>query len=270
MALVSVDDVQHIPATAREVFDVSGAGDTVIATLAVGLAGGLTINDAVRLANLAAGHVVARLGTVPVHRTDLLRLVLEESKGPSTGRIFQLEELVDQVQVWRSRGERIVFTNGCFDILHAGHVAYLEHLKREGDRLIVGLNSDNSVRRLKGRGRPINRQEDRARILAALSCVDAVVVFEEDTPLELIRRIRPDIVGKGGDYDESQIVGSDEVKSWGGRVVIAPLLDGRSTSAIVRRIRDDVSTDGRATANPESPNPAETFSPRSYMGPQDN
>lgn len=228
---------QHIPAMAREVFDVSGAGDTVIATLAAGLACGLGILDALHLANLAAGVVVGRVGTTPIGLADLLTALSAEEAMDQSRKVCSLEEAQVRVGIWRGRGEQIVFTNGCFDLLHAGHVNYLEKARRLGQRLIVGLNTDRSVRELKGPTRPVIHQNDRARVLAALESVDAVVLFDEETPLTLIRTLRPDILAKGADYTEEQVVGGAEVKSWGGRVALVPLTEGRSTSTIVAAIQ---------------------------------
>jgi D-beta-D-heptose 7-phosphate kinase / D-beta-D-heptose 1-phosphate adenosyltransferase len=229
--------VSHFPAVAREVFDVSGAGDTVIAALAAGLAAGLALHDAVRLADQAAGIVVGKVGTVPINRAELLDAVMGRSLLPASNKIVDRAELAQWVAAWRERGEKVVFTNGCFDILHAGHVAMLERARQEGGRLVVGLNTDESVRRLKGPGRPINHEQDRAAVLAGLACVDAVAFFDEDTPLELIKAVRPDVLAKGADYTEATVVGAAEVKSWGGRVALVPLTDGKSTSKTIEKIR---------------------------------
>jgi D-beta-D-heptose 7-phosphate kinase/D-beta-D-heptose 1-phosphate adenosyltransferase len=240
IALIDGDEVHQIPATAREVFDVSGAGDTVIAVLAACLAArdaGLSHLDAVRLANLAAGIVVAKVGTVSVHLDELLASLDADLGGAGGGKVLTLSEAQARCARWRALGERVVFTNGCFDLLHAGHVGLLEHARQHGDRLVVGLNADASVRALKGASRPINHQADRASVLAGLAAVDAVVVFPEETPLELIRALRPEVLVKGADYREDQVVGATEVRSWGGRVVLVPLLDGRSTSAAITRMR---------------------------------
>jgi len=242
MTLVTRTSHLDVPASAREVFDVTGAGDTVIAVLAAGLCAGMDLAEAVRLSNLAGGLVVGRLGTAPVEVSELEKALSREQPSfldkicPSRALA---RELVDS---WKTGGESVVFTNGCFDILHAGHVTYLERAKSEGTRLVVGLNSDGSTRRLKGPTRPVNREEDRATVLAALSFVDAVVLFDEDTPLDLIRALRPDVLAKGADYRPDQVVGRDEVLSWGGRLVLVPLLEGRSTTATLERMghRTDV------------------------------
>lgn len=239
MILLDETGYLDIRAHAKDVFDVSGAGDTVIATLAGALACGLPMDDSARLANLAAGIVVGKVGTAPVERNELLEtLSLSEELLPAEKVCGSAEELLPRVEKWRREGRSIAFTNGCFDIIHSGHIMYLEQSAREGDKLVVGVNSDASVRRLKGQSRPVNRERDRLSVLAALSCVDAVVLFEEDTPVELIDKIRPDVLIKGNDYTENEVVGASMVKSWGGRVVLVPILEGRSTTGIIERIRN--------------------------------
>jgi D-beta-D-heptose 7-phosphate kinase/D-beta-D-heptose 1-phosphate adenosyltransferase len=220
-------------AAAREVFDVSGAGDTVIATLAAGLAGGLDRDEALKLANVAAGIVVGKVGTAPIERAELLGALAADRLAMPPSKVCDLATLMAHVAAWRAGGERIVFTNGCFDLLHVGHVTLLTRARSEGDRLIVGLNTDRSVHSLKGEGRPVITQDDRAQVLAGLSAVDAVVLFDEPTPLALIESLRPDVLVKGADYSEAQVVGADRVKSWGGKVVLVPLLAGRSTTQIL-------------------------------------
>lgn len=225
----------HLPARAREVFDVTGAGDTVIAVLAAALAAGEEYPQAVALANLAAGIVVGKLGTAVVSGPELRRAVQQE--GGSERGVVTLEQLQVALEDAREQGERIVFTNGCFDIIHAGHVGYLEEARKLGDRLIVAINSDDSVRRLKGPGRPINPAERRAAVLAGLESVDWVVTFAEDTPENLLRAIKPDVLVKGGDYSDDQVVGADIVKGYGGEVKALSLYDNLSTTAIVEKIR---------------------------------
>ncbi|MBF0124695.1 MAG: D-glycero-beta-D-manno-heptose-7-phosphate kinase [Magnetococcales bacterium] len=238
IALVEEDGrVRRIPALAREVFDVSGAGDTVIATLAAGFASGLSRMDAIHLANLAASVVVAKVGTTPIERTELLGAISCEAAMDQSGKICSVEVARQRVAAWRSKGERVVFTNGCFDLLHAGHVSYLEQARRRGHHLVIGLNTDRSVQQLKGPNRPIIHEQDRARILAALAAVDLVVLFDEDTPLTLIRAIRPDVLAKGADYQLDQVVGATDVTSWGGEVALITLVEGQSTSRIVADIR---------------------------------
>jgi D-beta-D-heptose 7-phosphate kinase / D-beta-D-heptose 1-phosphate adenosyltransferase len=226
----------HSPARAREVFDVSGAGDTVIATLAACLAGGLQVETAVELANLAAGIVVSKVGTVPIARHELVA-ALTPSSGVTAGeKVLDLERIKLRVAEWRASGETIVFTNGCFDLLHVGHITLLEDCHRFGSKLVLGLNADASVCRLKGPTRPIVAERERARVMAALASVDAVVLFEEDTPLELIRALKPDVLVKGGDYTIETVVGHEDVIATGGRVEIVPTVEGFSTTNIVKKL----------------------------------
>lgn len=236
MVLIEPDGSHQIPAGAREVFDVSGAGDTVIATFAAGLASGLGYRDTAHLANLAAGVVVGKVGTAPIKARELREAISGEFALEQAAKICEPGAAEAQIRRWQANGELVVFTNGCFDLLHVGHVTYLERARRFGQRLVVGLNTDNSVRRLKGPERPLIRQDDRARVLAALASVDAVVLFDEDTPLALIERLRPDVLAKGADYREDQVVGAAEVKSRGGRVVLVPLVEDWSTTGIVERM----------------------------------
>ncbi|RDE18747.1 bifunctional D-glycero-beta-D-manno-heptose-7-phosphate kinase/D-glycero-beta-D-manno-heptose 1-phosphate adenylyltransferase HldE [Motiliproteus coralliicola] len=239
MALIQSDQELHIPTLAQEVYDVTGAGDTVIGTLAASLAAGETIEDATRLANLAAGIVVAKLGTATLSAEELNRAVLGEAV-EETG-ILSVHALQKQIQTARARGEKVVMTNGCFDILHAGHVQYLEQARSLGDKLIVAVNSDDSVERLKGPERPINPLEQRMAVLSGLGSVDWVVPFGkdsvDDTPAELIKELLPDILVKGGDYKAEDVAGGEAVIRNGGEVIILGFLDGCSTTNIVRRIR---------------------------------
>jgi len=226
----------HLPTQAREVFDVTGAGDTVISVMAVALGSGMSLPDATALANLAAGVVVGKLGTATVSLPELRRTVQEHQQ---TGRgVVSEEQLAIMVEDARVHGEKIVMTNGCFDILHAGHVAYLERAKQQGDRLIVAVNDDESVRRLKGKGRPVNTCERRMAVLAALGSVDWVVPFSEDTPERLICRLLPDLLVKGGDYQPEDIAGYQCVKDNGGDVKVLGFEDGCSTSDIIDVIRN--------------------------------
>jgi D-beta-D-heptose 7-phosphate kinase / D-beta-D-heptose 1-phosphate adenosyltransferase len=224
-----------LPTLAREVFDVTGAGDTVIALLGAGIAAGLAPADAAALANLGAGIVVGKIGVATVSRSELTHALHSQGSG---GRGFvELPELVTLVAEARARGERVVLTNGCFDILHAGHVSYLEEAKSCGDRLIVAVNDDDSVRRLKGASRPINALADRMAVLAGLASVDWVVPFGEDTPAELIAEVLPDVLVKGGDYRVEQIAGGDAVLKNGGEVRVLGFKPGRSTSALIDALR---------------------------------
>jgi D-beta-D-heptose 7-phosphate kinase / D-beta-D-heptose 1-phosphate adenosyltransferase len=241
ISLVEPAGTRHVPARAREVFDVSGAGDTAIATLAAGIAAGLDAHDAAVLANLAAGIIVGRTGTVPIQQHELLGAL-----GPAVSqlpaldeKLVSLESGVRLVSQWRSEGHEVGFTNGCFDILHAGHVTYLDWARRNCDRLVVALNTDHSVRELKGSGRPVNAGTARAQVLSGMASVDAIVMFEEATPLAVIEALRPDVLIKGEDYAESEIAGADEVRAWGGRVLRAPLMDGFSTTSLLDRLAAD-------------------------------
>jgi D-beta-D-heptose 7-phosphate kinase/D-beta-D-heptose 1-phosphate adenosyltransferase len=225
----------HIPTVAREVFDVSGAGDTVLAALAIGIAAGLGMAEAARLANIAAGIAVGKLGTSTVSPTEIINAVAL-THSDSDSKIKHLDVLTAIITAEKARGKQIVFTNGCFDLLHAGHVKYLQKARSLGDLLIMGLNSDASVRRLKGEKRPLIGEDERAHILAALDCIDYVVIFDEDTPLKLITALKPHILAKGGDYTADGVVGKDVVESYGGRVELVTFVDGKSTTNIIERI----------------------------------
>jgi D-beta-D-heptose 7-phosphate kinase/D-beta-D-heptose 1-phosphate adenosyltransferase len=230
-------DEMHLPTEAREVFDVTGAGDTVLSLIGVGLACGLAIEDAARMANLAAGIAVSKLGTSTVS-VEEIREVYSHQFSEGDAKIKRRDSLARILETERQRGKTIVFTNGCFDLLHVGHVKYLQKARQLGDLLVLGLNSDDSIRRLKGPSRPLISEDERAHILAALACIDHVVVFDEDTPIELIRLLRPHILVKGGDYTPEGVVGKDLVESYGGRVALIDLVDGRSTTNIIERILD--------------------------------
>jgi D-beta-D-heptose 7-phosphate kinase/D-beta-D-heptose 1-phosphate adenosyltransferase len=228
--------VRHYPAEAAEVFDVSGAGDTAIAALGTGLAAGRSLDEAIGFALLASGVAVGKVGTATVSPDELVEAALAAHMAAAEAKVATGARMVEEVARWRSRGLRVGFTNGCFDILHRGHVAYLAQARSWCDRLIVGVNSDRSVRALKGEGRPVNDLESRALVLAGLASVDLVAPFDEDTPLDLIRAARPDVLVKGADYAESEVVGGDLVRSWGGEVRLAPLIAGYSTTAAIRRM----------------------------------
>ncbi|NLC70889.1 MAG: D-glycero-beta-D-manno-heptose-7-phosphate kinase [Desulfuromonadaceae bacterium] len=220
---------------AREVFDVSGAGDTVLALLGAGLGGGLSFTEAAQAANLAAGIVVGKVGTSTVRAEEMLEEARRQLYG--TDSKIQTGNCLEKiVAAARKVGKSVVFTNGCFDLLHVGHVKYLQQARQLGDLLILGLNSDASVHRLKGEKRPLIGEEERAQILAALSCVDYVTIFDEDTPLDLIAALRPDILVKGGDYTPEGVVGREQVEGYGGRVEIIRFVEGRSTTQLINRI----------------------------------
>jgi len=226
----------HIPARAKEVFDVSGAGDTAIATLAVAHASGLDLADAALSANVAAGIVVGKLGTAVVYRTDLKTALYTHDTMAGQSKVLPQNLAADAVANWQRQGLKVGFTNGCFDIMHAGHVQLLQDARAECDRLVVGLNSDDSVKRLKGESRPVNAEMDRAMLLAALHVVDLVVIFREDTPLRLLEDLRPDVLMKGADYTKETVVGAELVESYGGEIVLLPLKEGYSTTNTIAKL----------------------------------
>ena len=222
----------HNPATQQDVFDVSGAGDTVVAMMISCLASGLSMRLALHIANGAAGIVVSKVGTYPIHRQELIDLWRSVRQLTTSSPLYTKEEMKALIDKWQSMDETVVFTNGCFDILHRGHITYLQEAAQLGGHLIIGLNSDASVRRLKGETRPIVPEEDRAALLSALQCVDGIVLFEEDTPAELLAYLRPNILVKGGDYKKEDIVGRESVDE----VEVLSFKEGYSTSDIVKKI----------------------------------
>jgi D-beta-D-heptose 7-phosphate kinase/D-beta-D-heptose 1-phosphate adenosyltransferase len=236
MTLVERDAVHHLPARAREVFDVSGAGDTVVAIVAASIAAGAPLPLAAKLANLGAGVVVGKVGTAVVHPAEILTALHESEFMDAEAKVATLQTMLDRALTWRRRGWRVGFTNGCFDLLHPGHVSLLKQARAACDRLVVGLNSDSSVKRLKGADRPIQGETSRAAVLASLAAVDLVVIFHEDDPMKLINALRPDVLVKGADYRLDEVVGAAEVQSWGGKVVLANILNGHSTSDTIRRM----------------------------------
>ncbi|WP_073132231.1 bifunctional D-glycero-beta-D-manno-heptose-7-phosphate kinase/D-glycero-beta-D-manno-heptose 1-phosphate adenylyltransferase HldE [Roseomonas rosea] len=241
MLLVEAEGGTHtVRAHAKEVFDVSGAGDTVIAVMALAVAAGFPLPRAMRIANAAAGVVVGKLGTATLDMGELTAAMDAETPEPAdiAGKIVSsAEQAIPVLDAWRRRGLEIGFTNGCFDILHRGHVTMLQAARAACDRLVVALNTDDSVRRLKGDGRPVNALEDRLAVIAALQSVDLVLAFGEDTPLELITRLQPDVLFKGADYRPEEVVGGDVVQARGGRVALIDLVPGRSTTGIIARSR---------------------------------
>lgn len=222
----------NIPTEAKEVYDVTGAGDTVIAAFAMAVISGLSFVDAAKIANKAAGVVVGKVGTAVIHKEDL-KSIVEDDVLRSAQNILKLNELKQIVSQAKGYRKTIVFTNGCFDIIHGGHIEYLQKARKLGDLLIVGLNSDSSVRKLKGEGRPIKTEKERANILAALRYVDFITIFSEETPENLIRELKPNIIVKGSDYSIDQVVGRHIVEEYGGRVELVPIVQGLSTSALV-------------------------------------
>ena len=238
--LVLVNDhelVMQVQSVAREVFDVTGAGDTFIAYLGIGLAGGDDIQDAVRMANFAAGIQVSKIGTSIVYPNEILAAMGKRTKNHwRTVDGSRIKDVLARLKMAQADGKKIVFTNGCFDLLHAGHVGYLKKAASLGDILVVGINDDDSVRRLKGGDRPLNKLEDRRIVLESLECVDHVIPFGEDTPLKLIERVEPDVLVKGGDYQADKIVGAALVQARGGTVTTIPFIEGRSTTELIRKM----------------------------------
>jgi D-beta-D-heptose 7-phosphate kinase/D-beta-D-heptose 1-phosphate adenosyltransferase len=229
-------ELKTISSDAREIYDVTGAGDTVVSTFTLAFIKSKSWEDSVKIANRAAGIVVGRIGAAAVTREELINSY-EEKNQATKGKLFEIGMLLTVISKHKAEGKKIVFTNGCFDLFHVGHLALLRQAKELGDVLIVGINSQDSVRRIKGNGRPFIPESERANIVAAIDCVDYVVVFSEDTPLELIRLIKPDVLVKGGDYSPEEVVGRDVVEGYGGRVSIVPLVEGVSTSLLADKIR---------------------------------
>ena len=229
------DNLRIKPTVAREVYDVTGAGDTVIASIAFAIANHMKIDDAIQFANLAAGVVVGKIGSATASLDEIYEYESSLNKSNSSSHIKSFEEIEILAKKLHDKGKKIIFTNGCFDILHAGHVKYLEEAKSYGDILILGLNADSSVRKLKGPTRPINNQDDRAYILASLESVDYVVIFEEETPYELIKLIQPHVLVKGGDYEGKDVVGQDIAQE----LRLVQFVDGKSTSKIIQRIQNN-------------------------------
>ena len=238
MLIVPADAVETVvPATRREVFDVTGAGDTAIAVLTLALAAQAPLVVAAQIANAAAGISVGQVGAVAVD-ADSIR---NELTAAPDAKVLAREELATRAASWRMAGKRIVFTNGCYDLLHAGHLSLLHSAARLGDVLVLAINSDASVKRLKGPERPLVTEAERAALLAALACVDAVTIFDEDTPLEALKSVKPHVLVKGADYRAEEVVGKDFVESYGGKVALVPLLPAKSTSALVERIKASAS-----------------------------
>ncbi len=226
----------HLPTEAREVFDVSGAGDTVVACLASAIAAGAALSDAARIANVAAGIVVGKIGTAVVYPDELISVLHHHDLMIGEAKLMPLDRMVDRVERWRRKGYKVGFTNGCFDLLHPGHLSLLQQARSNCDRLIVGLNSDASVKRLKGETRPVQSEAARAAVLGSLETVSGVVIFGDDTPINLIKALKPEILVKGADYTIDKVVGADIVQGYGGKIVLANLADGFSTTSTIARI----------------------------------
>lgn len=237
MTLFTTDGrVTHSMVRKSEVFDVSGAGDTVVATIASVVSAGQGLETAIVIATTAASIAVNKLGTATVSREELSEALKVEIRGD--GGALPIERAGAIIAEWHHHGARVVFTNGCFDLVHPGHISLIREAARQGDKLIVAINSDASVKRLKGETRPLQDEQARATVIGALRDVDMVVIFDEDTPLETIQALRPDVIVKGADYQEHQVVGADFVKSYGGAVVLVDLVSGRSTTSIVKKMMD--------------------------------
>jgi len=224
------------PAEAREAFDVTGAGDTVVAAIARARAAGAVMVDAATLANICAGSVVGKMGTAACYAADLSASIHHQSLSEAESKVLGVDQLLTKVRHWQSSGKKVAFTNGCFDLLHPGHISLLKQSRKACDCLIVGLNSDTSIRDLKGEGRPIQNEIARATIIASLADVAAVVLFSESTPLKLIKALKPDVLIKGADYSVEQVVGADVVQGYGGKVILADLKDGHSTTNTISRM----------------------------------
>jgi D-beta-D-heptose 7-phosphate kinase/D-beta-D-heptose 1-phosphate adenosyltransferase len=250
MALVRADGRSELVRTRpRQVYDITGAGDMVLSVVGLCLASGADYDEAAALGNVAGGLEVEKIGVALLSRQEILRDLIDHHR-PGSGKRLGREALIAEVRGQRDAGQKVVFTNGCFDLLHVGHVRLLREAAALGDYLVVGLNSDESVRLLKGPTRPINAEDARAEVLAALECVDAVTVFDEPTPRELIEVILPDVLVKGGDYQPAEVVGREEVEAAGGRLVLVPLVDGHSTTNLVSRVSERT-----VMAHPAEPTP---------------
>ncbi|MDV7339851.1 D-glycero-beta-D-manno-heptose-7-phosphate kinase [Terasakiella sp. A23] len=238
MTLVTKDgDVVHLPTEAREVFDVSGAGDTVVATLAMAIGLSASLEDGADLANVAAGLVVAKMGTASVYQEELINALHHQDISQAEAKILGREGAKDKVIRWQRQGLKVGFTNGCFDLLHPGHISLIKQSANQCDKLIIGLNSDASVKRLKGEERPVQTEMARATVLSSLGDVDMVVIFEEDTPMETLSALLPDVLIKGADYTIDQVVGAELIQQNGGRVFLAQLEDGFSTTNTVKKLK---------------------------------
>jgi len=231
-------NVVHLPAETREVYDVSGAGDTVVAVLAVLIGAGYAITDAARISNIAAGVVVEKAQTAVVYPHEILSRLKDKSFFFGDKKVMDLPTIKENIHLWRQKGLKIGFTNGCFDLIHPGHIFLIEQAKKECDKLIVAINNDDSVKSIKGKNRPIQSDHSRASILSALESVDAVTIFSEKTPLKLIKFIKPDVLVKGSDYKVNQVVGGGFIEQSGGRVKVISLLSGFSSSKTISRLKD--------------------------------
>ena len=270
MALTRADGrTEIVPTRPRSVYDITGAGDMVLAVVGLCLAAGADYDEAAALGNVAGGLEVEKIGVALLSREEIIRDLIEHHH-PEASKRPDRERLVAEVKRRKAAGQKVVFTNGCFDILHLGHARLLREAKALGDYLVVGLNSDASVRRLKGETRPINAEADRAELLAALGSVDAVAIFEEDTPLDLIGRLRPDVLVKGGDYRPEDVVGREVVEAAGGKLVLIATVEGHSTTGLARRLADrslTIHAGGPPTPTPHAPSAAQAIAPTASIRP---
>jgi D-beta-D-heptose 7-phosphate kinase/D-beta-D-heptose 1-phosphate adenosyltransferase len=234
--LKTKDTSRIIPTRPRDVYDVTGAGDMVLSTLAMTLAAGCDYDTAVELANIAGGIEVGKFGNKTVSIEEMIDEIVNRNRADS-GKIRSGNLLIDELAWHRRRKKSVVFTNGCFDILHSGHIEFLKFCKSQGDVVVIGLNSDNSVKTIKGPERPINNQQDRAAVLAALEMVDYITVFEEPDPLNLIKMVKPDVLVKGRDWEQKGVIGREFIESHGGKVVLAPIVEGKSTSKTIEKMK---------------------------------
>ncbi|MEQ9619655.1 MAG: D-glycero-beta-D-manno-heptose-7-phosphate kinase [Deltaproteobacteria bacterium] len=230
-------DAGTIPSQAVEVFDVTGAGDTVVSVFTLSFISSYLLEESAGIANAAAGIVVSRIGAASISVSDLTAHFLKEAE-KERSKIYKRKELSGVLSGLRAKGKKVIFTNGCFDLFHTGHLKLLREARKLGDSLVVAINSDDSVKRLKGEGRPYISETDRANLLTAIDCVDFLAVFEEDTPLEIIKELKPDVIVKGGDYSPEEVVGKEFIENRGGEVKIIPLIDGISTSSLAERIKN--------------------------------
>jgi len=234
--LRSADLSEHVTTRPRTVYDVTGAGDTVLATLALALAGGCDYRTAVQLSNIAGGIEVEKFGGATVTIDEVVTEIAYLNRG-SEGKVRSIDSLVAELNWRRKRNQKVVFTNGCFDVIHRGHIEFLKFCKQQGDVVVVGLNSDKSVKIIKGPERPIHNQLDRAAVLAAMETVDCITIFDEPDPLKIIEKVKPDILVKGQDWEKKGVIGADFVKSYGGTVVLAPLVEGKSSTLVIEKMK---------------------------------
>jgi D-beta-D-heptose 7-phosphate kinase / D-beta-D-heptose 1-phosphate adenosyltransferase len=227
---------EHIPTRPRIVYDVTGAGDTVLATLAVALAAGCDFKTAVQLSNIAGGIEVEKFGGATVSRDEIITEIAYLNRG-AEGKVRSADSLAAELAWHRKQNRKIVFTNGCFDVIHRGHIEYLKFCKKHGDIVVVGLNSDNSVKAIKGPDRPIHNEVDRAMVLAALESVDYIMIFEETNPLNIIKKVHPDVLIKGKDWEKKGVIGAEFVKSYGGRLILSPMVKGKSSTSIIEKMK---------------------------------